>query len=226
VARFFSFRWAIAFLLTGFVLVAAQSAIAVSTGAFSDKELAFTVTRNGKPIGSHVYKFDREGGRITVDIKTDIDFRLLSLPVYRFQHESHEIWEGDRLIRLVSTTNDNGEPVSLEVRADGSGLKVGGAKNAVVDSMAIPASLWNRIVIERKRLLDTVDGALMTTTAKDLGEEVLTIGGESIPAHRYRLTGDYHRDLWYDTRDGKLVRVQFEAADGSEVAYVLTHKNT
>lgn len=219
-------KWAISVAVTGFLLVAAQSAVAISTGVFKDHELAFTVTRNGKPIGSHVYTFNRDGRRVQVDIRTNIDFRLLSVSIYRFKHESHEVWVGDRLIRMVSNTNDNGDPVKLEVRADGAVLKVGNRKESVaVDANAIPASLWNRVVVERKRLLDTVNGAVLTTKVKDLGEETLTVDGETVPARRYRLSGDYKRDLWYDARDGKLVRVRFDAADGSEVEYVLTHSS-
>ena len=218
-------RGLIAFLVTGLLLAAAHSAVAVSTGSFSDEELAFTVTRNGKPIGSHSYTFDRRGARTVVDIETTIDFRLLTLPVYRFQHKSHEVWDGDRLVRLVSNTNDNGEPVTLDVRAEGPVLKVGGQEQAVeVDPKAIPASLWNPVVVKRERLLDTVNGALMKTTVADLGDETVTIAGKAIPARRYRLSGDYHRELWYDRRDGTLVRVMFEAKDGSEVEYVLTHR--
>lgn len=224
VVRAIPLKWAISLVVTGCMLVAAQSAIAISMGIFSDRQLAYTVTRNGTPIGSHVYTFNRDGERVRVDIKTDIDFRLLSLPIYRFQHESHEVWVGDRLIRMVSTTNDNGEPVKLEVRADGAVLKVEDPQKSVtVDAKAIPASLWNRVVVERDHLLDTVDGAVMTTKVADLGMETLTVDGKAVEARRYRLSGDYNRDLWYDARDGKLVRVHFEAADGSEVEYVLTH---
>lgn len=216
-----SLKWAVPVAVTGFLLVAAQSAVAISMGVFSDRELAFTVTRNGKPIGSHVYTFDRDGERVRVDIRTEIDFRLLSVPIYRFKHESHEVWVGDRLIRMVSKTNDNGDPVQLEVRADGAALTVGNPDESIkVDADAIPASLWNRVVVKRQHLLDTVNGAVMTTKATDLGEETLTIDGKPVTARRYRLSGDYHRDLWYDASNGKLVRVRFKAADGSEVEYV------
>lgn len=217
-------KWAISVAVTGFLLVAAPSAVAISMGIFSDRQLAYTITRNGTPIGSHVYTFNRDGERVRVDIRTDIDFRLLSVPIYRFKHESHEIWVGDRLIRMVSKTNDNGDPVKIEVQADGAVLKVGTRQESVnVDADAIPASLWNRRVVERQRLLNTVNGKVMTTKVTDLGEETLTTAGGLITARRFRLSGDYNRDLWYDIRDGKLVRVRFEAADGSLVEYVLTH---
>jgi hypothetical protein len=213
-----------AFMVAGLLLVAAHGALAVSTGAFNDEKLSFTVTRNGKAIGSHVYTIDRHGEKTVVEVKTDIDFRLLSLPIYRFKHQSREIWDGDRLVRMVSVTDDNGEPVTLDVRADGPVLRVGGPDDAVeVDAKAVPASLWNRDVVRRERLLDTVSGALMKTSATDLGDDTVTVGGKEIPARHFRLSGDYNRELWYDRKDGTLVRVLFEADDGSEVEYVRSH---
>lgn len=225
-------RWAIGVVLSGLALAGAHlagahlagahKAMAVATGGAGDGELSFTVTRNGAPIGSQIYRIDRQGRHVVVDIHTDIDFRLLWIPVYRFRHESREIWDGDRLIRMVSNTDDNGNPVALDVRAEGRVLKVGGeAGPAEVDSSAVPASLWNSVVVERQRLLDTVTGTVLATKVAFLGDEVLTVAGKSVQTRRYRLSGDYSRDLWYDSGDGSLVRVLFEARDGSEVEYVL-----
>jgi hypothetical protein len=215
-------RYLIVVLAAALGLAAGQAASAVSTNGVGDGRLAFTVTRNGEPIGTQVYRIDRQGNRVVVDVHTKIDFRLLWIPIYRFRHESREIWDGDRLIRMISNTNDNGNPVTLDVRADGRVLKVGSEDGHVeVDSKAVPASLWNSLVVERHSLLDTVKGTIMETKATVLGAEVLTIGGRKIDAKRYRITGDYSRDLWYDSRDGSLVRVLFEAADGSEVEFVL-----
>ena len=209
-------------VLAGFALAGAHNALAVARGGAGDGELAFTVTRNGAPIGSHVYHFDRQGRRVVVDIHTDIDFRLLWIPVYRFRHGSREIWDGDRMVRLVSKTDDNGDPIALDVTTDGGVLKVGGdAAPAAVDPMAVPASLWNPVVVKRERLLDTVNGMVLTPQADFVGEELLTVAGRQVQTRRYKLSGDYSRDLWYDAGDGSLVRVLFEARDGSEVEYVL-----
>lgn len=221
-ARISAIRWTFLILATAVALVAGHAAMAVSNFGAGEGRLDFTVTRNGEPIGSQVYRIDRQGRRITVDIRTNIDFRLLSLPIYRFRHESREIWDGDRLVRLISNTNDNGDPVVLDVRADGRVLRVGGdAVHLEVDGKAVPASLWNPVVVQRERLLDTVKGTVLTTKVEYLGEEALSVGERQVQARKYRLSGDYSRDLWYDSRDGSLVRVLFKAPDGSQVEYVL-----
>lgn len=224
VRRVFGKKRGLSVLIAGLALVLAHAAVALTTNGVVEGRRAFTVTRNGEPIGTQVYRIDRQGERVVVDIQTDIDFRLLWVPIYRFRHESREIWDGDRLVRMVSNTNDNGAPVSLDVEMDGRVLKVGGERGksqAEVDPKAVPASLWNPVVVKRQRLLDTVNGTVMAAQGRFLGEDTLTVGARTIQARHYRLSGDYSRDLWYDSRDGSLVHVSFEAPDGSSVEYVL-----
>ena len=76
-------------------------------------------------------------------------------------------------------------------------------------------------MVQRHELLDPVDGTVMKTKVAFLGEEPLSIDGRTVQTRKYRLSGDYSRDLWYDARNGSLVRVQFKGPDGSELAYVL-----
>lgn len=220
--RVFTIRWTFLVLLAGVLFTSAQSAVAVSTGALSDKRIAFTVTRNGNAIGSQVYNFVRKNDKIIVNIQTDIDFKFLSVPLYRFEHESREVWQGNRLLRLVSKTNDNGDPVDLDVRADGNVLKIEGGNGEVqdVDSLAVPASLWNEVIVKRNTVVDTVNGKLLSMKVADLGDETIMVAGEPVAAHHYRLSGEYNRDVWYDKKDGSLLKVSFKGPDGSDLEYV------
>ena len=187
----------------------------------SEGRLDFSITRNGKAIGTHIYRFEQDGNRTTVDIRTDIDFRLLFIPVYRFRHQSREVWDGDRLTALDAKTDDNGEPVSLTVRTKGSKMAVRGKDGAqVIEGSAIPASLWHASTLDGRRLLGTVSGGVMETQVEYLGEQTLEIQGKPVVTRHYRLSGGYDRELWYDRSNDVLVRVRFEADDGSQVEYV------
>ncbi|MEL0113206.1 MAG: DUF6134 family protein [Rickettsiales bacterium] len=183
--------------------------------------LAFDIVRNGTPIGTHTYRFDQSGDRTEVRIKTDIDFRLLFIPVYRFEHESREVWKDGKLSSLESTTNENGTPVKLQVHRDEDSLMVVGEDGSMhVDREIIPASLWNRLVLDRNKILTTVSGNLKSMQVRYIGEAQLDIRGEKKTTYHFRLTGEFERELWYDRND-VLVRVRFEASDGSTVQYVL-----
>lgn len=201
--------------------VLAPLSLAEAAGVPEDGVLAFDIVRNGKPIGTHTYRFDRHGERTEVRIRTNIDYRLLFIPVYRFEHESLEVWENGRLARLESDTNENGTPVKLRVQREEDTLMVVGEDGTMhVDREIIPASLWNRLVLNRHEILTTISGNVKSMQVAYVGEETLEVRGEKRRTYHFRLTGEFERDLWYDRSD-VLVRVRFEASDGSTVQYVL-----
>lgn len=186
--------------------------------------LAFTVTRDGDAIGTHVYRFQRQGKRTNVEIRTKIDYRFLSLPIYSFRHESKESWVSNKLAGLISVTDDNGEAIRIEVTRKGDGLLVQkDLGHLMVEPGIIPASLWNASLVEKTRLLATVGGDVLTTHATFVGEEALTVKGRAVMTRHFRLNGGFNRDVWYDRSSNVLVRVRFQAEDGSQVEYVRQH---
>ena len=203
----------------GLTLLASGAAEAASVP--KDGILAFDIVRNGKAIGTHTYRFSTDGERTEVRIRTDIDFRLLFIPVYRFEHDSREVWENGHLAELESTTNENGTPVKLRVTREDDTLMVVAEDGTLhVDREVIPASLWNRLVLDRNRLLMTTSGNVKSTQVQYVGEDTIEVRGEKRQTRHFRLTGEFNRELWYDSED-VLVRVRFEASDGSTVQYVL-----
>ena len=190
-------------------------------GVPTDGVLAFDIVRNGEAIGTHTYHFDRSDDRTEVRIKTDINFRLFFIPVYRFEHESTEVWQNGKLASLESSTNENGAPVKLQVHRDEDSLMVYGEDgNLHVDREIIPASLWNRLVLDRSQTLTTISGNVKKFEVEYVGEKELEVRGKKITTQHFRLTGEFERELWYD-KDDVLVGVRFVASDGSTVAYVL-----
>ena len=190
-------------------------------GVPTDGVLAFDIVRNGEAIGTHTYHFDRSDDRTEVRIKTDINFRLFFIPVYRFEHESTEVWQDGKLASLESSTNENGTPVKLQVHRDEDSLMVYGEDgNLHVDREIIPASLWNRLVLDRSQTLTTISGNVKKFEVEYVGEKELEVRGKKITTQHFRLTGEFERELWYD-KDDVLVGVRFVASDGSTVAYVL-----
>lgn len=209
-------------LAFGLALAGPAGGGAHAAGMPRDGVLAFDIVRNGEAIGTHTYRFRTEGERTEVEIRTEIDYRLLFIPVYRFEHESHEVWESNYLASLESSTNDNGTPVRVRVTRDEDSLMVVGEDGTMhVDREVIPASLWNRLVLDRNQLLMTTSGNVKSAQVQYVGEETIEVRGEKRMARHFRLTGQFSRDLWYDDEDDVLVRVRFEASDGSTVQYVL-----
>jgi hypothetical protein len=192
-----------------------------AAGVPEGRVLAFDIMRNGEAIGTHTYHFKKSTDRTEVWIKTYIDFRLLFIPIYKFEHESREVWRDGRLTSLESNTNENGTPVKLEIHRDKNSLLVVAKDgNLYVDREIIPASLWNHLLLNRNKTLTTVSGNLKTFQVEYVGEESIDLRGQQTTTQHFRLIGEFERDLWYDNTD-VLVGVRFEADDGSTVAYVL-----
>ena len=216
-----NFSGKIRVLCAALFLALGLTGAASAAGVPADGVLAFDIVRNGEAIGTHTYRFDRSGGRTEVRIKTDINFRLFFIPVYRFEHESKEVWQDGRLDSLESNTNENGTPVKLQVHRDEDSLMVYGEDgNLHVDREIIPASLWNRLVLDRSQTLTTISGNVKKFEVEYVGETELEVRGQKVMTQHFRLTGEFERELWYD-KDDVLVGVRFEASDGSTVAYVL-----
>jgi hypothetical protein len=168
-------------------------------------DLIFDVMRKGKDIGDHSFKFNGSANAFSVKVSTNIVAKipLIQITAYSFQHSSVEMWRNGKLQKLTSTTNDDGTPNQLN---SGS-------------SANLPASLWNVDIVRSKKLMNTIDGKIMSIRAADLGTEIVPTKKGKVQARHYRISGELKRDLWYDANDA-LVRVSFKADDGSTITYV------
>ncbi len=190
-------------LAAGLILALAPSLNAASIPAGG--HLEFDVVRKGKDIGDHGYRFNGSDDALTVKVTTDITVKvpIISVTAYRFQHQSVESWSGGKLTSVRSATNDDGTPHQLATGGKG----------------VLPASLWNDDILRAGKLLNTIDGSIMSVRVSDMGTEQVTTRRGPVATHHYRLSGDLNRDLWYDAQ-GNLARVSFTAEDGTTVTYV------
>jgi hypothetical protein len=189
-------------------ILAVALGLAVPVGAStlpSSGKLSFDVIRNGKDIGDHSYVFAGSPGSYSVKVSTDIAVKvpLIRINAYSFKHSSAETWSAGKLTAIRSNTNDDGTPHQLNQA--GKGL--------------LPASLWNDDSLASRKLLNTIDGKVMSVKVTDLGMQAVPTRKGQIQAHHYRFSGDLERDVWYDA-DGNLAHVSFKAEDGSTVTYL------
>ncbi len=211
-----AFAFLSAVTLSAFVQ-STPSALAADT----PQALSFTVLRDGQVVGSHVLKFQEQVDGVGVSIDTNVVVKMAMIPVYRFEHHGQEIWRQGHLVSLKSTTNDDGTHHSLTVAANAMGLDVSGDGNhGMMPAPTLPASLWNQSTISQGTLLNTLDGRAMHVSFADLGQDNVSVHGQTQPAHHFAMTGDLARELWYDD-SGTLVQVRFKAKDDSDIRYVL-----
>lgn len=183
--------------------------------------LSFTVVRNGEAVGTHSMRFQPDGDGMKVAIDTNVVVKVAMIPVYRFEHHGQEVWQNGQLLALDSTTNDDGTHHSVKVSGGTSMLDVNGDGTTTrLPAVTLPASLWNRATTTQGTLLNTLDGHAMTVRITDLGDDTVTVHGQSRSARHYAMVGDLARELWYDGA-GTLVQVRFKGKDDSDILYTL-----
>jgi hypothetical protein len=183
--------------------------------------IAFAVTRNDSPIGTHALDFGRDGGDVRVSIAIDFAVRFLGITAFRYTHRNTEVWRGDRLVSIASTTDNNGTPLSVKARANGRGIEVEGTDSGsyVAPIEAISTSYWHGAFL-RGQKIDTQGGKLLNTTLRRVGEETIPIAGRPTTATHWRIDGDLELDIWYDAA-GAWSRLRF-LNNGATILYTRT----
>jgi len=200
--------------------------------------VTFAIFRNGENIGRHVINFQQKGDARIVTVDVDITVKALGVAAYRYVHHSNEVWIGDQLQSLQSTTEDNGRKFSVSAQRVGANLKVEHTNTGPVASAAydgfqapditretlpastMPTSQWNFRQVKQTTLLNTQYGIPAHVKVVAGPRELVRTSKGSVEARRYSYSGDLHMDLWFDDHN-RWVKGTFAAFDGSTVEYIL-----
>jgi hypothetical protein len=200
--------------------------------------VTFAVWRNGENVGRHVLTFSQKGSAQIVTIDADITVRAMGLVAYRYVHHGNEVWSGEQLQSMQTTTEDNGRRFSVAAQHVGANLKVerttaGPVSAAALDGFQVPdisretlpanimpTSQWNVRQVKQSTLLNSQYGTPAHVKVVPGGRETVRTSTRSVEAMHYTYSGDLRMDLWYDDR-GRWVKGIFVAFDGSTVEYIL-----
>jgi Family of unknown function (DUF6134) len=195
--------------------------LAMPLAALADEagEYTFTIQKDGAPIGEYRVVFDRHGNRVVIQEATEIEVRLAMIPVYSFEHEGRQVWENDRVLRIDSTTNDNGKKLDIAVRPNGHGYirTVNGRVDKFDDSTEVLA-FWNKDTLNHNKFFSAVEDKTLQVSFEFAGREKIAIAGTKLDVDHYRMVGDEERELWYDTA-GHIAKVRLRRL-GSDIEYL------
>jgi hypothetical protein len=150
-------------------------------------------------IGRQVLTFWCDGDRLVVDTTVDVAVRMLFLTIYRHEARYRGVWQGDRLIRFESHTDDDGKILEVFARAAGGRVIIDGPNGqSEAPLTVVPNHPWNHDVIARTLLFDPVDGKVLQVDVTDAGEEAIELAGRRVMARKYLVSGDLKLELWYD----------------------------
>jgi hypothetical protein len=188
----------------------------------------FGVYYNDKRIGEHEFSVIRNAEEIRVTSRAEFVFKLLFVPVYKYEHVAEERWQAGCLRQLDATTNDNGERFTITTEQVRDQLVLArlaptAARIPVDDPCPASYAYWDLDLLTRTELINAQTGEIMPATLTDHGVEQF----DGVPARRITLdaneAGVIH--LWYRQSDNRWIGLE-TTRDGGILSYRLkTHRS-
>ena len=180
------------------------------TNANSPMEWKFRVFLDEREIGFHDFRVSDLGATRQVEVQASFDVRFLFVSAYRYRHQNIETWDNNCLLKLESSTNDNGASLRVAgtvqhdaflVRTDSGQSELG--------PCPMSFAYWNPEFLKAKTLLNAQTGILERVTVTPRGEETIAYGGEDLRANRYDLSVQGREiSLWYGLEDQRWLALQ------------------
>ncbi len=183
----------------------------------------FSVLLDGSPIGYHRFELQPTTGGHEVVSEASFNVRVLFLNAFRYRHNNREIWDGDCLRQIESSTRQNSKRFAVTgalvddrfVLESESGADELGA---CVKTFAY----WDPGFLEESRLLNPQSGEYMPVNIEALGRQDFVVRGESVPALAYRITArKTDLTVWYSDSN-EWLGLESVAKGGRIIRYELT----
>lgn len=172
----------------------------------------FRILRAGSDIGTHSLDARLGPEGFEIDIVIDIRVKVLGITAYRYLLQNREIWQGGRLVRLTSRTNDDGEENFATIERKGAQLSVeGSAYSGGVAADAATTSYYTTDFLRRSPWISTQSGLPLNVAV-----------AETAP-RTWAVTGELETQLSYDAA-GEWVGCSFDAG-GEPARYEMTASN-
>jgi hypothetical protein len=184
--------------------------------------LRFEAFHGKSKIGMHHVSIVPNGAVLNVTTNIDMDVSMAFFKLFEFKHASVERWEDGRLVSIESSTNDDGDKISVSGAATPQGFRVVGPSGpAIAPAESLTSnSLWNPAFVDQKLAIDVQHGGVLGISVQRLGSEQVKAAGDEHLATKYQLITPYLGGLlWYDDT-GRWVKALYEK-DGEKIEYRL-----
>ena len=191
--------------------------------------IEFDIYRNNIHIGKHIFSFDKSGGQLVVVSEINFQIRKLGIVLYKYHVKGTEIYEGEKLIKFNSKTNQNGKEKYVNLKLENEQYIIDGTSYkgmAPVDYLL--GTWWNHAIVKAKAQISAVSGRIIKQKVTFLGKETIKLGDNSYDTLRFNFSStdkklDKSKKLntvvWYDEKTLYWVRASFKKKE--EWAYKL-----
>jgi hypothetical protein len=183
----------------------------------------FDVYLNDKKVGKHSFNVSEFADTKHVQSNARFKVTVFLIPAYRYEHTAAERWAGQCLSVIDARTNANGKRTEVSgERTSGGFLIRRDERPAELPDCVMTFAYWNADFLEQSRLLNPQTGEFVDVTVENLGDELLEVRGQAVPATRFKLTAyEIDMTLWYST-DREWLALESVAKGGHVIRYELS----
>ena len=177
----------------------------------------FEILRNNKKIGFYKLSFQNIEDKIVVNTQIEMIVKLGIIPIFKYFHESKEIWINNQFIEAKTTTKKNGRKFKFTAKRKGSKIEIKSrGKVFLVDGNSLITSYWHQNWFKKKVLIDSQHGKKRLINVEKKDFEKIKTSNNTIFAQRYKVIGTQNKpngkkidyDIWYDDK-GRWVKIKF-----------------
>ena len=145
--------------------------------------------------------------------KAFYNVNVLFVNVFKYEHTASELWEGDCLASLSSTTVENGKQTTIDARRQEQRFAVVRDEQPLLETDACVGSYayWDRQRIQRDALMNPQTGEIDPVQVNQLGNKPLPRVGASAQALEIDSESARIR-LWY-SEAGEWLALETETED-------------
>jgi len=186
------------------------------------KDWAFDVLMDGDLIGEHTFNLKEEGEFHQLLSNANFTVTLLSIPIYKYNHSSKELWSKDCLRTIEASTQDGGDQYKVLGKSEANIFKlIEPSKEAFSAECPMTFSYWNPIMLLQSKLLNVQTGEYTEVQIKSLGREIVKVRNENIEVDLYQLTGPkINIRLWYNDNK-EWVKLESITPNDKHISYIL-----
>ena len=188
----------------------------------TERQWRFRVFLDDKEIGYHDFFLAEQGASRVLRTVAEFEYKLLFVKLYDYAHENSEEWQGDCLTRIESSTDDNGETLSVLGRQQQDTFVVQANRGAAsLPPCVMSFAYWNPEFLKQTQLLNSQNGEYVEVQVSAPEPAELEVHGEMRQALRYHLAaGPLKLQLWY-SMDDEWLGLESETESGRILRYKL-----
>ena len=174
----------------------------------SKKNWHFIAYLDSSEIGYHNFEVNISDSKTTVKTQAEFDVTFMFIPVFKYEHSNYEVWNNGCLVKLNSTTNNDGEYLFVNLSNNNGVTNIETPAKKLSKSDCVRSfAYWDEELIKSNVLMNTQSGEILDVTHKLVGSEKVLINDTLVDTQRYQLQGkdeqgiDIDISLWYNTNN-------------------------